>query len=129
MHKGVTGYAYHSVPVSIYAWLRHRNDFRIALESALDCGGDTDTVGAIVGAIVGAKVGKGGIPCEWIAGVCEWPRSVLLLEQIAARLARQKDTSHALGPVRYFWPGLVPRNLLFLVVVLIHGFRRLAPPY
>jgi hypothetical protein len=129
LHKGVTGYAYHSVPVSIYAWLRHRNDFRIALESALDCGGDTDTVGAIIGAIVGAKVGKGGIPCEWIDGVCEWPRSVLLLEQIAARLARQKDTAHALGPVRYFWPGLVPRNLLFLVVVLIHGFRRLAPPY
>ena len=129
LHKGVTGYAYHSVPVSIYAWLRHRNDFRIALESALDCGGDTDTVGAIIGALVGAKVGKGGIPCEWIAGVCEWPRSVLLLEQIAARLARQKDTAHALGPVRYFWPGLVPRNLLFLVVVLIHGFRRLAPPY
>ena len=129
LEKGVTGYAYHSVPVSIYAWLRHRNDFRTALESALDCGGDTDTVGAIVGAIVGAKVGKGGIPCEWITGVCEWPRSVLLLEQIAARLARQKDNAHALGPVRYFWPGLVPRNLLFLVVVLIHGVRRLAPPY
>ena len=128
LQKGVTGYAYHSVPVSIYAWLRHHNDFRTALESALGCGGDTDTVGAIVGAIVGAKVGKEGIPPELIAGVCEWPRSVLLLEHIAARLARQKDTAIALGPVHYFWPGLILRNLLFLVVVLIHGFRRLAPP-
>src|ERR1017187_7018502 len=107
LQKGVTGYAYHSVPVSIYAWLRHRNDFRLALESALDCGGDTDTVGAIVGTLVGAGVGNEGIPPEWIAGICEWPRSIASLEQIAARLARQEDTAQSLGPVRYFWPGLI----------------------
>jgi hypothetical protein len=52
-----------------------------------------------------------------------------LLEQIAGKLAQQKETGRALGPVRYFWPGLILRNLVFLVVVLIHGFRRLAPPY
>ena len=80
MQKGVTGYAYHSVPVALYAWLCHRDDFRQALEAALDCGGDTDTVGAIVGALVGAKVGKEGLPFELIAGVCEWPRSISLLE-------------------------------------------------
>lgn len=129
LQKGVTGYAYHSVPVALYAWLRHPNDFRQALEAALDCGGDTDTVGAIVGAIVGAKVGKEGLSPEFTAGICEWPRSISLLEQIAARLAQQKDSAPALGPVRYFWPGLILRNLLFLLVVLIHGFRRLAPPY
>ena len=33
------------------------------------------------------------------------------------------------APVRYFWPGVVARNLFFLAVVLTHGFRRLAPPY
>jgi len=31
--------------------------------------------------------------------------------------------------VRYFWPAVLPRNLLFLIVVLLHGLRRLAPPY
>lgn len=25
--------------------------------------------------------------------------------------------------------AVIPRNLLFLTVVLFHGFRRLAPPY
>ncbi len=50
LQKGVTGYAYHSVPVALYAWLRHQNDFRQALKAALDCVGDTDTVGAMVGA-------------------------------------------------------------------------------
>lgn len=129
LQRGVTGFAYHSVPVALYAWLRHCNDFQKALESALDCGGDTDTVGAIVGAIVGAKVGKQGVPQEMINGISEWPRSVSLLEQIAGKLAKQKDTDRAIGPVRYFWPGLILRNLVFLVVVLIHGFRRLAPPY
>jgi ADP-ribosyl-[dinitrogen reductase] hydrolase len=129
LQSGATGYAYHSVPVALYAWLHDRNDFRRALESALDCGGDTDTVGAIVGAIMGAHVGKEGIPREMIIGISEWPRSVSLLEQIAGKLAQQKETGRALGPVRYFWPGLILRNLIFLVVVLIHGFRRLAPPY
>jgi len=33
------------------------------------------------------------------------------------------------GPVRYFWLAVLPRNLLFLIAVLRHGFRRLAPPY
>jgi len=128
LQRGVTGYAYHSVPVALYAWLRHRNDFRKALESALDCGGDTDTVGAIVGAITGANVGPQGIPNEMIIGLSEWPRSVSLLEQVANRLAQQKGTGHALGPVRYFWPLLVVRNGVFLITVLWHGFRRLLPP-
>lgn len=129
LQNGVTGYAYHSVPVALYAWLRHPGDFRNALEAALNCGGDTDTVGAIVGAIVGAQVGRRGIPADLIAGISEWPRSVGLLEQVASQLAQQRDVGQPLGPVRYFWPGLILRNLLFLVVVLIHGFRRLLPPY
>ncbi|MFO1512381.1 MAG: ADP-ribosylglycohydrolase family protein [Verrucomicrobiota bacterium] len=124
---GVTGYSLHVVPVAIYAWLRHPADFRTALISALECGGDTDTVGAILGAIIGASVGKRGIPEEWLDGIADWPRSVGFMERVGARLAEQKVAGGALGPVRLFWPGLLWRNLLFLVVVLGHGFRRLVP--
>ena len=60
--RGVSGYAYHTVPVALYAWLRHPSDFRAALESALNCGGDTDSVGAIVGALCGARQGAADIP-------------------------------------------------------------------
>ena len=28
-----------------------------------------------------------------------------------------------------FWPGLLPRNLFFLLVVLAHALRRALPPY
>ena len=43
--------------------------------------------------------------------------------------SQQVRDGQPLGPVRYFWPAVLPRNLLFLIVVLLHGFRRLAPPY
>lgn len=124
LQKGVIGYALHTVPVALYAWLRHPEDFRTALISALECGGDTDTVGAIVGALAGASTGKQGIPVEWLNALWEWPRTCSIMEKMAAKLAGQRT-----GPVKYFWPAIIPRNLLFIVVVLFHGFRRLFPPY
>ena len=129
LEKGVSGYAYHSVPIALYAWLRHPYDFRAALESVLNCGGDTDTVGAIVGALVGAQVGADGIPRAWLVGLVDWPRSRGLLNELASRLEMQLLTGKTQGPAKYFWPGLAVRNLLFIAVVLTHGFRRLLPPY
>ena len=127
--NGVSGYVYHTVPVAVYAWLRHYGDFRKTVESVLDCGGDTDTVGAITGALAGASGGTGDIPAEWVEPIRDWPRSVSLLREAGHRLARQKREGSPLGPVPYFWPGVLPRNLLFLAIVLLHGFRRLLPPY
>jgi ADP-ribosyl-[dinitrogen reductase] hydrolase len=128
LDRGVTGYAYHSAPIALYAWLRHPGDLRTALESSLNCGGDTDTVGAMVGAICGAAEGR-SIAGDWLENLRDWPRSRRVLEQVADRLAEQRLTGQSPGPVAYFWPGLVPRNLVFLVTVLLHGFRRLLPPY
>ncbi len=93
---GVTGYVYHTVPVAVYAWLRHYGDFRASVEAALDCGGDTDTVGAIVGALAGGTVGASCIPEDWIAGIIDWPRSVGLLRKVASQLARQKRCGQGL---------------------------------
>ena len=123
LEKGVTGYSLHVVPVAIYALLRHPGDFRTAMISVLDCGGDTDTVGAILGAMIGANVGKQGIPRDWLAGLCEWPRSITFIDRVAVRLAKQMRAQNPLGPVPYLWPGLIPRNFLFLCVDFAHGFR------
>lgn len=125
LEQGVSGYAWHSVPVAIYACLRHPADFRAGLLSVLDCGGDTDTTGAIVGSILGARLGVAAIPPEWLEGIVEWPRSLAVLRSAAGRLAGKSGG----GPVRYFWPGLVVRNAVFLLLVLAHGFRRLLPPF
>jgi ADP-ribosylglycohydrolase len=129
LHKGVSGYIYHTVPVATYAWLRHYGDFRATLESALTCGGDSDTVGAIAGALAGATLGPEGIPEHWLSGILDWPRSVRLLRRTAERLQQQRSVEKPLGEVRYWWPAVLPRNILFLLAVLFHGLRRLAPPY
>ncbi len=121
---GVTGYAYHTVPVSLFAWLRHRGDFATTLTAAIQCGGDTDTVAAIAGALAGCDVGIDGIPAPWRQGLVDWPRSPRVLLRLADELATPCGR-----PVPWCWPGVLPRNLVFLALVLGHGFRRCLPPY
>jgi ADP-ribosyl-[dinitrogen reductase] hydrolase len=122
--RGVSGYVYRTVPLALYAWYHHFGDFEATLSGLFNCGGDTDTVGAIAGAMTGAVVGEQGIPSDWLGGIADWPRGVPLLREVADRLAQGEN-----WPVSYFWPAALPRNILFLVVVLLHGFRRLLPPY
>jgi ADP-ribosylglycohydrolase len=130
LRRGVSGYVYHSVPVALYCWLRFPGDFRRALEEVIALGGDTDTAGAIVGALSGATLGAGAIPAEWIDGLLEWPRSVTWMRALAGRLAEQSEAqTPGRRPFPLFWPGLLPRNLLFFSVVLLHILRRLLPPY
>jgi ADP-ribosylglycohydrolase len=95
----------------------------------LECGGDTDTVGAIVGALAGAVGGKRCIPDEWVNQIWEWPRSHSFMDRIANRLAEQKLFGKLCRPVKFFWPGLIPRNFFFLATVLVHGFYRLVPTF
>jgi ADP-ribosyl-[dinitrogen reductase] hydrolase len=123
---GVGGYIYHTVPVALYAWLRHYGDFPIALSSALDCGGDTDTLGAITGALAGVTCGQQGIPPAWIGGILDWPRSPHLLRRTARALAAWQQGGDPL-PVPWFAPVVLPRNLLFLGIVLLHGLLRWLP--
>jgi hypothetical protein len=73
-------------------------------------------------------VGESGIPQSWVGGLADWPRSAPLLRKLADRLARASAGEPA-APVRYFWPGVLPRNAVFLLLVLAHGLRRLFPPY
>ncbi len=127
--EGVTGYVYHTVPVAVYGWYKHFGDFEETLSAVLTCGGDTDTVGAIAGALAGAVTGEQGIPSDWLKGIIEWPRGVAVLRKIADQLEEKSQHVGGSSPVSYFWPGLVLRNVFFLAVVLVHGLRRLAPPY
>ena len=130
--NGVSGYVCHTVPVALHAALRHPADFRAAIAGAIACGGDTDSVAAIVGGIVGAGVGTAGIPAAWRDGLAEWPRSIRWMEELAEKrrhggripqqIARRKRSLSCL-------PAVALRNLFFLAVVLFHGARRLLPPY
>lgn len=130
LRDGVSGYIYHTVPLALYCWLRNPGDFRQAVDDAIRLGGDVDTTGAIVGGLAGATVGARGIPREWLDGLAEWPQTIGWMHSLAARLAsRFAGEGTAQRAPRYFWPGRIPRNLLFFAVVLLHAFRRLLPPY
>jgi len=129
LSRGVTGYIYHTVPVVLQVWFRHPRDFRGAMRDVILCGGDTDTTAAILGGIIGAGVGKQGLPEEWLRGLWEWPLTVGWMEQLAAQLGAAHVASVPARPPHLPIAGVVPRNLLFLAVVLFHGLRRLLPPY
>ena len=129
LNKGVGGYMYHTLPVVLHAWLSHPHYFREALMAVIRCGGDADTTGAILGSIAGAGVGKQGIPDEWLKNLVEWPQTVEWMERLGEELAGYWQTGETRElPETGFVPMLI-RNLVFLVVVLAHGFRRMLPLY
>lgn len=127
--EGVGGFVMHTVPVALHAWLTHPEDYAAALETVVRCGGDTDTVGAIVGALVGTRLGPQGIPEDWLNHLREWPRSQQWLTHLALRLANDAADQGWRGALPLNIPGLLVRNILFMAWVLVHGFRRLLPPY
>ena len=127
--KGVSGFVCHTVPVALHAWLTNQRDFRSAVRAVIQCGGDADSTGAIVGGIVGASVGREGIPEEWLDRLIEWPRSTAWMERLAAQLDATMQSGVATRPIRLPVYGVIPRNLFFLIVVLLHGARRALPPY
>lgn len=129
LDRGVTGYTYHTVPVAIHAWLSQPKDFRNAVISVIECGGDADTTAAIVGGIIGAGEGKDCLPDDWLSGIAEYPRSVVWMQKLGETLAdtmngEPSSSAPSVNPI-----AVLLRNLLFLFIILFHGFRRLAPPY
>jgi ADP-ribosyl-[dinitrogen reductase] hydrolase len=123
--NGVSGYALHSVPFALVVWYLHFGDYRGAIESITQAGGDVDTVAAITGALAGATVTDEGIPQDWLRGVTDWPHSVSYLRELA-RCAAADDRYDVPTSFRV---GLLPRGVVFTVLVLCHGLRRLFPPY
>lgn len=128
LQSGVTGYVVHTVPVALYAWLRSPSEYRRSVEGVIRLGGDTDTTAAIVGALVGASQGASAIPPEWLERLWEWPRTAGWMCRLGERLAHEWGNPDA-ATLPLFWPGLIPRNALFLLLVLLHGLRRLLPPF
>jgi ADP-ribosyl-[dinitrogen reductase] hydrolase len=59
------GFAPAGVVSAFYFFLHFRGDYETALEEAINWGGDTDTVGAILGALCGAHQGISAIPTRW----------------------------------------------------------------
>lgn len=58
-------FALTAVPTALLIAARHERDFTEGVIEAVNLGGDTDTIGAMVGAILGAKNGLETVPVRW----------------------------------------------------------------
>ncbi|MFH1137798.1 MAG: ADP-ribosylglycohydrolase family protein [Pseudomonadota bacterium] len=127
--SGIDGYIYHSVPAVIQAWLGRPADLRTGLENIIRAGGDSDTTASILGGILGAGLERGDFPEDLVRELWGWPVTVGLMEKLSRELARAAGSGlPGQGGRLPLW-GMIPRNLVFMVIVLAHGFRRLLPPY
>jgi hypothetical protein len=81
--------------------------------------------------LAGITSGRDGIPPEWLARLIEWPHNLAWMQRLADRLADSSSANqshHSASGI--LWPAILARNVFFLVIVLaLHGFRRLLPPY
>lgn len=76
-----SGYVVHTLQTALHDGLR-ADSAEGALITAVNRGGDTDTIGAVTGAIAGARFGKAGLPDRWLDEIAETDE----LERLAAQL-------------------------------------------
>lgn len=126
--NGITGYMYDTVPAVVQTWQRYRENHLAGLNYLIKQGGDTDSTCAIFGGIVGVRFGEqmyekmGGMWCEPKIR----PSWLWALSEQATKVYVEKTMQK---PLNLWSIWTYPRNFLFLSIVLVHGFRRLLPPY
>lgn len=124
--KGISGYAVHTMTMVLFIWLRHRGDFSTIVSEAIACGGDTDSVAAIAGGIAGAETEV--FNPAWLSGLSDRPYTVEYMTRLGYALAESGEERLVKPPSVANWL-IIPRNIIFFIVVLFHGFRRIFPPY
>lgn len=128
-HKGISGYMYHTLPMVLAMFFIYKSDFRLAISQIITCGGDTDTTAAILGGIIGAGLSKGQLPADWLSQVQDYPCNPRHLEKLADTLGKRLESKKTINCGWLPGPLILIRNILFLIIVLGHGFKRLLPPY
>ena len=76
-----SGYVAHSLEAAIWS-VGRTADFRTAVLTAANLGGDADTTAAIAGQLAGALYGMSGVPAEWLTQLAWRER----LEEVGQRL-------------------------------------------
>jgi len=71
-----------AVPTAVGIFLIFRHNFEEAVAAAASCGGDTDTVAAIVGALSGAYHGASAIPQRWLNQISQRERLDSIADQL-----------------------------------------------
>lgn len=93
--EGISPYVVPSVVWSLYAFLRHPEDYVRAVHTAVAVGGDVDTTAAMTGAIAGARCGIESIPASLVARLTDrgtWGAGQLAqLARAAWRITQEEE--------------------------------------
>ncbi len=78
-----SGYVVHSLQTALHYGLL-ADSAEEAIVTAVNRGGDTDTIGAIAGAVAGARFGASQLPDRWLRAIDETDE----LDTVAAQLVK-----------------------------------------
>jgi len=78
-----SGYVVHSLQTALHDGL-FADSAEEAIVTAVNRGGDTDTIGAIAGAVAGARFGASVLPDDWLAVIDETDELELLAQQLTS---------------------------------------------
>ena len=123
---GSSGFVIHTAAFATFIFLRYGDDPMRAVLEAINAGGDTDSIGAIVGGWMGALDGADSLPGELIARIDDGPFGPSHLRALGSTLALSKQGTPGVVP-RYSPAAAMIRNLALYPVVLGHGLRRMVP--
>ena len=66
---GTSSYVAEAVAAALYCFVCHPNDFSGAVQTAVNAGGDTDTIASMAGSLSGAHLGARRLPPELVDGL------------------------------------------------------------
>jgi len=66
---GTSSYVAEAVAAALYCFVRHPNDFSAAVLTAVNAGGDTDTIASMTGSLSGAYLGARALPHDLVDGL------------------------------------------------------------
>ncbi|MEM6531764.1 MAG: ADP-ribosylglycohydrolase family protein [Myxococcota bacterium] len=116
-----SGYVVDTLAAATAEFLRHGHDPSLAISEAVNNGGDTDTIAAIVGAWVGALHGAHALPEDWVECLEDGPYGRAHLLALARAAV---DRTHS-PPLNGFSAWL--RNLSLAPLLVFHVVRRRLP--
>ncbi len=124
----VSGYMYHTVPAVFFVVSQHPDDPMRGLQTLIAAGGDVDTTCAIAGGIWGVKYGEELLQsCK--GRLAEPKLTPAFMQALSEQAEIATQSQQAQAPKRFGGVITLIRNLIFLLIVLVHGVRRLLPPY
>jgi ADP-ribosyl-[dinitrogen reductase] hydrolase len=122
---GNTGFVNTTCALATYIFLRYQNSFMEAIENTIRCGGDTDSIAAIVGAWIGTLVGDQQLPKNLLDRLQSGTYGRHHLEALAHDVVASRTSQPSAQSIGFVSATI--RNLLMYPLILTYAFRSLVP--